>query len=84
MAAISSCSGLYGLMRRQSPPHIIGDRPTSNISRTLVENKIDDHSHVVGASPVGAAGQRQLQHETVIISVLISGPRLNIRKDVFS
>ena len=28
---------------------------TSNISRTLVGNKIVDHSDVVGASPVGAA-----------------------------
>ena len=28
---------------------------TSNISRTSVGNKIVDHSHVVGASPVGAA-----------------------------
>ena len=28
---------------------------TSNISRTLVDNKILDHSDVVGASPVGAA-----------------------------
>ena len=27
----------------------------SNIRRTLVGNKIDDHSDVVGASPVGAA-----------------------------
>ena len=30
-------------------------RKTSNISRTLVGNKIIDHSDVVGASPVGAA-----------------------------
>ena len=28
---------------------------TSNISRTLVGNKIVDNSDVVGASPVGAA-----------------------------
>ena len=28
---------------------------TSNISRTLVGNKIDDHSYAVGAAPVGAA-----------------------------
>ena len=46
---------------------------TSNISNTLVGNKIVDHSDIVGASPVGAAptsssflteqwiGQRQLQ-----------------------
>ena len=30
-------------------------RPTLDINRTLVCNKIIDHSHVVGASPVGAA-----------------------------
>ena len=30
-------------------------RQTFNISRTLVGNKIADHSCVVGASPVGAA-----------------------------
>ena len=29
-------------------------RKTSNIRRTLVGNKIVDHSDVVGASPVGA------------------------------
>ena len=30
-------------------------RQVSNISRTLIGNKIVDHSDVVGASPVGAA-----------------------------
>ena len=30
-------------------------RQVSNISRTLEDNKIVDHSDVVGASPVGAA-----------------------------
>ena len=30
-------------------------RQVSNISRTLVGNKIVDHSDVVGASPVGVA-----------------------------
>ena len=30
-------------------------RQVSNISRTLVDNKIVDHSDVVRASPVGAA-----------------------------
>ena len=30
-------------------------RQVSNISRSLVGNKIADHSDVVGASPVGAA-----------------------------
>ena len=29
-------------------------RQVSNISHTLVDNKIVDHSDVVGASPVGA------------------------------
>ena len=33
-------------------------RQVSNISRTLVGNKIVDHSDVVGASPVGAAPTR--------------------------
>ena len=39
------------------PPNKINDiyRQVSNISRTLVGNKIVDHSDVVGASPVGAA-----------------------------
>ena len=61
---------------------------TSNISRTLVDNKTVDYSDVVGASPVGAApttsslstyhltsmvGQRQLQNETRDISVLKFG-----------
>ena len=30
-------------------------RQTSNISHTLVGKKIDDHSDVVGASPVGVS-----------------------------
>ena len=30
-------------------------RQVSNIRRTLMDNKIVDHSDVVGASPVGAA-----------------------------
>ena len=30
-------------------------RHTSNINRTLVGNKIVDHSYVVGATPVGAS-----------------------------
>ena len=33
----------------------IAYRKTSNIWRTLVGNKIVDHSDVIGASPVGAA-----------------------------
>ena len=35
--------------------HLLNYRETSNISRTLVGNKIVDNSDVVGASPVGAA-----------------------------
>ena len=34
---------------------ILNYRKVSNIRRTLVGNKIVDHSDVVGASPVGAA-----------------------------
>ena len=57
------------------------------MKRTLLGNKIVDHSDVVGASPVGSAptissfsntwfqctGQRQLQEETGIIKVLLFG-----------
>ena len=35
--------------------YIFTYRQVSNIRRTLVGNKIVDHSDVVGASPVGAA-----------------------------
>ena len=35
--------------------YILWHRKASNIRRTLVGNKIVDHSDVVGASPVGAA-----------------------------
>ena len=35
--------------------HIAIYRQTSNVSRTLIGNKIVDDLHVVGASPVGAA-----------------------------
>ena len=38
-----------------SSDYIVAYRKISNISRTLVGNKIVDHSDVVGASPVGAA-----------------------------
>ena len=49
-------------------------RQTSNIRRTSVDNKIVDHSDVVGASPVGARldtwlqyiAQRQLHDKTKI------------------
>ena len=36
-------------------PSLIIYHEVSNISRTLVDNKIVDHSDVVGAAPVGAA-----------------------------
>ena len=35
--------------------HRVNYRQVSNKSRTLVGNKVVDHSDVVGASPVGAA-----------------------------
>ena len=35
--------------------HLSIYRQTSNVSRTLVDNNIVDHSDVVAASPVGAA-----------------------------
>ena len=34
---------------------MINYRKTCSISRALVDNKIVDHSDVVGASPIGAA-----------------------------
>ena len=40
---------------RASAVTVLTYRKTSNISRTLVGNKIVDNSDVVGASPVGAA-----------------------------
>ena len=57
-------------------------RKTSNISHTLVANKIVDHSDVVGASPVQLhlsdqlntwiqwIGQRQLQDETLSLGIM--------------
>ena len=48
--------GVTGMKRVNLPgSHFINYRQVSNISRTLVGNKIVDHSDVVGASPVGAA-----------------------------
>ena len=35
--------------------NVLPYRKTSNISRTLVGNKVVDNSDVIGASPVGAA-----------------------------
>ena len=47
----------YGITRPQRVNSVnkYTYRKTSNIRRTLVGNKIVDHSDVVGASPVGAA-----------------------------
>ena len=42
-------------LRRRSTFVVRMYRKTSNISRTLVGNRIVDNSDVVGASPVGAA-----------------------------
>ena len=46
---INNCS--YNFLKRIKANH----RKTSNISRTLVGNKIVDNSDVVVASPAGAA-----------------------------
>ena len=43
------------LMEAKRSSNFFAYRKTSNISRTLVGNKIVDNSDVVGASPVGAA-----------------------------
>ena len=40
---------------RTSASMVLNYHQTSNVSRTLVGNKIVDPSDVVGASPVGAA-----------------------------
>ena len=46
---------LIRMMYLQSIHTFNTHRQTSNISGTLVGNKIVDHSDVVGAAPVGAA-----------------------------
>ena len=48
-------SKIWFLISRTRDTSVINYRKTSNISRTLVGNKIVDNSDVVGASPVGAA-----------------------------
>ena len=62
----------YHQLRASSPiSSSVNYRQTPNTSRNLVENKIVDHSEVVGASPVGIPitssfstwHQRQLQDE---------------------
>ena len=46
---------LNDVYNRMTKSNIYIYRQVSNIRRTLVGNKIVDHSDVVGASPVGAA-----------------------------
>ena len=46
---------LYQLAALTKTMRIFEYHQTSNISRTLVGNKIVDHSDVVGAWPIGAA-----------------------------
>ena len=41
-------------------------RQTSNIWLTLVRFKIVDHSDVVGASPVGAVGNKIVDHSNLV------------------
>ena len=56
--SIDGCSrGVKLATGHQQQPHSLNYkyRQVSNLSCTLVGNKIDDHSDVVGASPVGAA-----------------------------
>ena len=48
---INAGADIYAYIRLSQSIH----RQVSNIRRTLVVNKIVDHSDVVGASPVGAA-----------------------------
>ena len=58
MAKFSKCSFyhiLWGSMVFHGTSWKLNYRKTSNISRTLVGNKIVDNSDVVGASLVGAA-----------------------------
>ena len=44
-----------GMIQTMWSFYLMNYRKTSDISRTLVGNKIVDNSDVVGASPVGAA-----------------------------
>ena len=47
-------------------------RKTSNVRRTLVGNKIVDHSDVVGASPVGAPAT-YIRDLTVVLIQMMAG-----------
>ena len=49
------CGQLSSTKPQQSATKRETNRQTSNITRTLVGNKLVDHSDVVGASPFGAA-----------------------------
>ena len=57
LITLASCHALSEIVFTQSRHLAIWStyREVSNIRRTLVGNKIVDHSDVVGASPVGAA-----------------------------
>ena len=56
MILLDPCRGFTSKRTHHFSAHIIlVYRQVSNIRRTLVGNKIVDHSDVVGASPVGAA-----------------------------
>ena len=56
MTAVNNKSQIMGWLKQAYGPIYNNNyRKTSNISRTLVGNKIVDNSDVVGASPVGAA-----------------------------
>ena len=48
-------STTWEILKNYCLPYDLNYRQVSNIRRTLVGNKIVDHSGVVGASPVGAA-----------------------------
>ena len=55
---IANLNHYQSLTQQESLSHVEKDHnyhKTSNISRTLLCNKIVDHADVVGASPVGAA-----------------------------
>ena len=49
------CVAIWKREKEASVSYQLAYRQVSNIRRTLVGNKIVDHSDVVGASPVGAA-----------------------------
>ena len=48
-------------------------RKISNIRRTLIGNKIVDHSDVVGAAPVGAAPTTSYIRDLTVVLIEFSG-----------